>query len=62
MQLLFWRKRKKQELDEIERTAAKTHRENISTIVQSRKNVDKLKQVLEKNNIVIELASAIGHR
>lgn len=59
--LLWFGKEKKKELAKIEEQAAKTHQKNISKIVQSRKNADKLKEVLEQNNIIIQIAGAIGH-
>lgn len=58
---LLWRKRSKRELDELEKKAMLTHRENIDKIVNSRNSVDKLKRVLSENNITIELARAMGH-
>lgn len=59
--LLWFGQKKKQELADIEKQAALTHRKNISKIVQSRKNADKLKEVLEQNNIIVQIAGAIGH-
>lgn len=64
MHLLFWRKHgqhKKEQLDAIEKAATQTHQENISNIVKTRKDAVTLKKVLEKNNITIGLAKAIGH-
>lgn len=58
---LWFSKKDPQRLVEIEKAAAETHRENIDKIVQSRKKVDKLKAVLEKNNITISIAKAAGH-
>ena len=58
---LWFSKKDPQRLIEIEKAAALTHQKNISKIVQSRKKVDKLKEVLEQNNITISIAKAAGH-
>lgn len=65
MRLLFWQDKhgqhKKAQLDAIDKAAAKTHQKNISNIKKTRQDAVTLKRVLEKNNITIGLAKAIGH-
>lgn len=62
MKLHLWFSRKDpKSLESIEKAAVITHQKNIDKIVQSRKKVDKLKAVLEQNNITISIAKAAGH-
>lgn len=64
MRLLFWRSHgghPGKKLDAIEQQAAKTHKQNIKNIVESRKEAAKLKVALKQNNITLQLAKAIGH-
>lgn len=62
MKLHLWFSRKDpRSLEKIEKAAVITHQKNISKIVQSREKVDKLKEVLEQNNITISIAKAAGH-
>lgn len=65
MNLLFWKPRNKEkqaELDAIEVSAAKTHRQNINNIVKSRQKAVKLNVALKQNNIVFQLAHVTGHK
>jgi hypothetical protein len=63
MKLLFWRNKKQTErLEQIEREASLVHKKNISKIVSTRQNVDKLNVALKQNNIVFQLAHVIGHK
>lgn len=64
MKLLFWRRnggRPSEQLDAIEKEAAKTHKKNIKKIVAARQDAAKLNVVLKQNNITLQLAKAIGH-
>lgn len=65
MKLRFWRShggRPSKQLDAIEQQAAKTHKENIKRIVDTRKDAVILNRALKQNNITLQLAKAIGHR
>lgn len=61
MNLSFWRRQKKEEIAAAGQTAASIHRSNIDKIVKSREKVVELNRVLRQNNIIIELAKAMGH-
>lgn len=64
MRFIFWRKDgvpAKKQLEAIEEVAAQTHRKNIEKIVNSRKDAGKVIKELQRNNITLELAKAIGH-
>lgn len=58
--LLFKRNREKV-LAEKQREATKVHKQNINTIVKSRKSADKVIEELNQNQIIIQIAGAIGH-
>jgi ribosome maturation protein Sdo1 len=62
MKLMFWSKKKRErELERKQDAATAVHQQNISNIVQSREPAYRLKEALEQNQIVIQIAGAVGH-
>lgn len=63
MKILFWKTNKvaQDKIQAIDAAALKTHEKTLETMHQAKQNSDKLKAVLKKNNITIELAKAMGH-
>ena len=59
--MLWFRKQKKKELAKIDKQAAITHQENIDSIVEARTKANRAIEVLEQNNIIIQIAGAMGH-
>ena len=61
MNLKFWKhKRETEILDEIEREAAAVHSDNITKLRENRQVLNNLKQALEENNIIFQLAHVTG--
>jgi hypothetical protein len=59
---LFSQRKRVAALEELSKQATVKHRENLSNIVETRKNVDKLNVVLKQNNIVLQLAHVIRYK
>lgn len=61
MNFKFWKvKKQDRKLDEIAREASVVHSENISKLRENRQTLDKLKEALEQNNIIFQLAQVTG--
>lgn len=58
---IFSKKKIQKELAVKKQAAAQVHAKNIKSIVQSRQTAIELKKTLEKNQIIIQIAGAIGH-
>lgn len=62
MFMLNRKKRRKVELEKVEKHAQEVHASNIKSIRSARQNADTLNVVLKENCITLKLARAMGHK